>query len=183
MDPDLVVRAQRGDLGAFEALAIAMHARLFRTAHGILRDRAAADDVTQQALIQIWRDIGSLRDPTRFEGWSYRVLVNGCRDEIKRRRRWIASGSSQAEARDGKDAIGSVLDRDELSRGFARLSVDHRTVIVLRYLMDLSVEATAEALGVSSGTVASRLNRALSALRAALEADARPTALTQEVTS
>ena len=67
-----------------------------------------------------------------------------------------------------------MADRDQLGRGFTRLSLEHRSVIVLRYLLDLSVEDTAEALGVAPGTVASRLSRALEALRAAIDADARP---------
>lgn len=70
MNPDLVIRAPKGDLGAFETLALASHPRLFRLAHGILRDPAAAEDATQQALISMWRHLRSLRDPGRFEGWS-----------------------------------------------------------------------------------------------------------------
>ena len=66
------------------------------------------------------------------------------------------------------------MDRDQLGRGFARLSVDDRAVIVMRYLLDLSDEVTSDALGVSPGTVTARLQRALQALRAALDADGRP---------
>ena len=174
MDKDLVVRAQQGDQRAFEALAVSSHPRLFRAAHGILRDPTAAEDATQQALIDIWRFLRRLRDPARFEAWSYRILVNACRDELKRRPDWVGDERVLQARADGIDPYGSVADRDQLGRGFARLSLEHRAVIVLRYLLDLSVEDTAEALGVAPGTVASRLSRALAALRAALDADARP---------
>ena len=71
------------------------------------------------------------------------------------------------------DAFLTVVDRDQLERGFQRLSIEHRAVIVLRYLHDLPLEQVAEALDVPDGTVKSRLNRAMRTLRAALEADAR----------
>jgi RNA polymerase sigma-70 factor (ECF subfamily) len=174
MDQELVARAQQGDQRAFEALTVSAHPRLFRVAHGILRDPMAAEDATQQAFIDIWRHLRRLRDPARFEAWSYRILVNACRDEVKQRPDWVSGGAVPEVPATGADPFGAVVDRDQLSRGFARLSVDHRAVIVLRYLLDLPVEQTAEALGVPAGTVQSRLSRALATLRAVLEADARP---------
>ena len=75
------------------------------------------------------------------------------------------------------DEYGLVIDRDLLERGFRYLSVEHRTVIVLRCLLDMPMEQVAETLGISPGTVGSRLSRAVEALRAALEAESRPTAL------
>ena len=73
-----------------------------------------------------------------------------------------------------RDPIGNVVDRDQLERGFQRLSVDQRAVVVLHYLLDMKLEQVAEALGERQGTIHSRLNRAMKSLRAALEADARP---------
>jgi RNA polymerase sigma-70 factor (ECF subfamily) len=70
MEHDLVVGAQHGDQRAFERLTAAHHPRPFRVAYGILRDRHLAEDVTQEAFIDIWRTIRKLRDPTKFEGWS-----------------------------------------------------------------------------------------------------------------
>jgi len=175
MDPGLVVRAQQGDQRAFEALTVASHPRLFRVAYGILRNPASAEDATQQACIDIWRYLRRLRDPARFEAWSYRLVVNACYDEAKRSSRAATSGEmTPAHEPVSRDQYGAVIDRDQLSRGFAQLSVEHRAVIVMRYLLDLPVEDTAEALGVPAGTVASRLNRALKALCGVLEADARP---------
>lgn len=175
MDPDIVVRAQHGDQRAFESLTIACHPRLFRLAHGILGNPHLAEDATQQACLDIWRDIRRLRDPERFEGWSYRILVRCCYRESKRRPRWL----SEAEIRPPDeprvvDASAPILDRDQLERGFQRLSVDHRVVIVLHYLLDMTLEQVAETLDIPPGTVTSRLSRAMAAMRAALESDARP---------
>ena len=75
MDQDLVERAQQGDQQAFESLAVASHSRLFRVPNVLLRDHALAEDATQQAFLDIWRDLRRLRDPAKFEGWSYRILV------------------------------------------------------------------------------------------------------------
>ena len=74
------------------------------------------------------------------------------------------------------DDIATVADRDQLERAFRRLSVDHRAVVVLHHHLDLSLDEVAEALGVPVGTIRSRLFYAMRALRAALDADARPVA-------
>jgi len=175
MDQALVERAQNGDLAAFETLTVATHPRLFGVALGILRDPSVAEDATQQALITIWRHLRRLRDPAKFESWSYRLLVNACYDEAKRKPGWVPDAEMRpTDEPVASDAYLAVADRDQLDRGFRRLSMDHRSVIVLRYLHDLPLEQVAEALDVPLGTVASRLHRAMHLLRAGLEADARP---------
>ena len=73
------------------------------------------------------------------------------------------------------DGLGSVVDRDQLERGFRRLSLDHRTVVVLHHYLDLPLDQVADIVGISAGTVASRLHYAIRGLRAALDADARST--------
>jgi Sigma-70 region 2 len=78
MDITLVVRAQHGDEEAFASLAVGLGDRLHAVAHRILRDTDLAEDATQQALLAIWRSLPQLRDPTRFDAWSYRLLVNAC---------------------------------------------------------------------------------------------------------
>lgn len=174
MDERLVGLAQRGDEGAFESLTLAHHGRLFRVAFGILRDRHMAEDATQQAFLDIWRYIGRLRDPARFDGWSYRLLVHACYTEARRRSPKVLSlDVRSADAPFAPDELVSVVDREQLERAFRRLSVDHRAVIVLRHLVGLSPEEVAEALGIPRRTVYSRLKRALHAMRGALEADAR----------
>ena len=185
MDQVLVGRAVQGDRAAVESLMVRSHARLYRVAFGVLRDQHLAEDATQRALLAIWRDIRRLRDPAKYEGWSNRLLVRICYDESKSQRDW--GSDSNAYATDTPwtpDQYGAVLDRDQLERGFRRLSVEHRTVIVLRCLLDLPMEQVAEVLGIAPGTVGSRLSRAIAALRAALEADARaptPVPMRQEV--
>jgi RNA polymerase sigma-70 factor (ECF subfamily) len=174
VDERLVLGAQQGDQEAFEALILANHARLLRVAQGVLRDQHAAEDATQQAFLDIWRDIRRLRDASKFEGWSYRLLLRVCYAEAKRMPKWVSDSQipAAAEPRVG-DVFGVVVDRDQLNRGFQHLSTDHRAVLVLRYLMDLSPEQVADALDIPRKTVYSRLGRAMDALRAALESETR----------
>ena len=176
MDTELVVRAQHGDEEAFASLAVACGDRLHAVAHRILRDIDLAEDATQQALLAIWRDLPQLRDPARFDAWSYRLLVRACYAEGRRSRQWtpnmrLLSSDEPMQA----DGLSSVVDRDQLERGFRRLSIDHRAVVVLHHYLDMPLDRIAEALGVPVGTVRSRLHHAMRGLRAALDADARPT--------
>jgi RNA polymerase sigma-70 factor, ECF subfamily len=176
MDTDLVVRAQGGDEGAFASLAVAAGDRLHAVAHRILRDIDLAEDATQQALLNVWRDLPQLRDPARFDAWSYRLLVRACYAEARRTHRWAPNlRLLPADEPATADGLSSVVDRDQLERGFRRLSIDHRAVVVLHHYLDMPLEAVAETLGVPLGTVRSRLHYAMRGLRAALDADARPT--------
>lgn len=178
MDTALVTAAQRGDEEAFASLAVAVGARLHGVAHRILRDLDLAEDATQQALLTIWRDLPGLRDPARFEAWSYRLLVRACYAEGRRDRRWAPNlHLLPTDGPQVADGSGSVHDRDQLERGFRRLSIDHRAVVVLHHYLDQTLDEVAETLGVPVGTVRSRLYYAMRGLRAALDADARPVAL------
>jgi RNA polymerase sigma-70 factor (ECF subfamily) len=174
MERDLVVRAQHGDEGAFASLAVAAGGRLHATAQRILRDVELAEDATQQALLTIWRDLPRLRDPARFDAWSYRLLVRACYAEGRRVRAWAPNLRILPVEPTGAGDLSGVVDRDQLERGFRRLSIEHRTVVVLHHYVDLPLEEVAEIVGVPIGTVRSRLFHAMRALRAALEADARP---------
>jgi RNA polymerase sigma-70 factor (ECF subfamily) len=177
MDEDLVIRAQHGDEQAFESLALAVGGRLHALSHRILRDIDLAEDATQQALLSIWRDLPQLRDPGRFDAWSYRLLVRACYTEGRRTRRWAPNlRLLPTDQSAGGEDLGSVVDRDQLERGFRRLSIEHRAVVVLHHYLDMPLDEVAETLGVPAGTVRSRLHHAMRGLRAALEADARPAA-------
>jgi RNA polymerase sigma-70 factor (ECF subfamily) len=166
--------AQRGDQGAFSEIAFTLSPRLFPVAQRILRDYHRAEDATQQTLVQIWRKLPKLADPDKFEGWSYRILVNTCYAEARKSRRHPDDLRLLDTDRASADSALSVADRDMLERGFERLSPEQRAVLVLQYYLDLGHPQIAEILGVPLGTVKSRASAARQALRAALEADARP---------
>ena len=175
VDEDLVTRAQGGDRDAFEQIVNVSFDRSHAVAMRLLRDSQSAEDAVQQAMVSIWRDLPRLRDPARYDAWSYKLIVRACYAEYKRAPRWMPGieEGSPTEPRTG-DEFRPVVDRDQLDRGFRRLSMDHRAVIVLHHYLDLPLDEVGRILGLPTGTVKSRLHRALAEMRAALEADERP---------
>ncbi len=183
MDGDLVRRAQTGDHEAFTALASAAISRLHRTARLILRDDDRASDAVQDALTTAWLDIRAVRDPERFDAWLHRLLVRACYREAGRsRRRWAIEAKVTAiEMPVTQDGAGDLAVRDQLERGFRRLSPEQRAVLVIHHYLGLPDADAAAALGIPVGTFKSRLSRATNALRAALEADDRAGTVAREV--
>jgi RNA polymerase sigma-70 factor (ECF subfamily) len=185
VETETVVLAQAGDRQAFERLAVNASDRLHGVAFNILRDRHLAEDATQQALLMIWSDLPQLRDPSRFEAWSYRLLVRAYYAEARRHRRWLSRLASWPEREPTAPSaeIDAVAERDQFDQAFRRLSVDHRVVIVLHHYLGLTVDDVAQALDIPAGTARSRLDRAMRKLRLALTADTHGTKATapQEV--
>jgi RNA polymerase sigma-70 factor (ECF subfamily) len=173
MDRDLVERAQAGDHDAYAELARASIGPLYAIARLILRDGERAKDAAQEALVAAWRELPSLRDAERFEPWLRQLLVRACYREARRgqRRRVIESQVTIVET--VNDPAMDVADRDQLARGFQRLTPEQRTLIVLHFYVGLPIAETADVLGIPAGTVKSRLHRATQRLRAAIDADAR----------
>jgi RNA polymerase sigma-70 factor (ECF subfamily) len=175
VDRDLVEAAQRGDREAYVDLVRPRADHLFAIAQRILRDVDRAEDAFQDALVIAWRDLRAIRDPDRFDAWLQRLLINVCIRHASRERRRVANLRELPV--DGPVApdpnILTVADRDQLERGFRRLSVDQRVVLTLHHFAGYAPGEIAEILGVPPGTVRSRLHNAHRAMRAALEADAR----------
>lgn len=146
----------------------------------ILRDADLAEDAVQSTMVRAWRELRTLRDVDRFEAWLHRILTNECYAEARRRTRWSANIRvlQVAEPVDG-GGILSINDRDQLERAFRRLTIEQRSVLVFRHVLDLPLPEVATRLGIPLGTAKSRLHHATEALRASLEADNR-TATPQE---
>jgi RNA polymerase sigma factor (sigma-70 family) len=170
---DVVEAARGGDHEAFEVLATAAGDRLYGIACLILRDRQRAEDAVQETLVHAWRELPGLRDADRFDAWLRRLLVNACADMGRAQRRWSTEVRMIRSEPTTEDGAKSLADRDQLERGFRRLKPEQRTVVVLHFYVGLPVPEIAETLGIPAGTVKSRLHYATTALRAALEADAR----------
>ena len=175
MQRELVARAQEGDLDAFSTLTAGATNRLYAAARLILRDDERAADAVQDALLQAWLNVRGLRDPDRFDAWIHRLLVRACFRAAKRNRaRSILEVQLDPVAEPATaDAQRLVAIRDQLDRGFQRLSPDQRAVIVLHHYLGLSLVEAADALDIPLGTMQSRLSRAMSAMRGWLEADDR----------
>jgi RNA polymerase sigma factor (sigma-70 family) len=175
MHRELVVKAQGGDRDAFSRLAAASLGHLNAVARLVVRDETQAEDAVQDALVDAWRDLRGLRDPERFDGWLYRLLIRSCQDVSRRqrRRRTIELPMLAVEGPATPDSQHAVAVTDELERGLRRLTVEQRAVLVLTFYLDLSLADAAAVLGIPVGTMKSRLHRSLAALRAELEAGRR----------
>jgi RNA polymerase sigma-70 factor (ECF subfamily) len=178
LDRDLVEAARRGDREAYADLIRVRADRLYAVAHRILRDIDRTEDAVQEALVIAWHDLPGLRDPERFDAWLHRLVVRACVHEAMRERR-VATNLRMLtpDLAAGDDDFLSVADRDQLERGFRRLDPQQRAILVLRHFGGFEPAEIADILGVPAGTARSRLHHAHRAMRAALEADARVTAI------
>jgi RNA polymerase sigma-70 factor, ECF subfamily len=139
--------------------------RSYRLAGLILGSSTEAEDAVGDALEHAWREAHGLRDTTRFQAWFDRILVNLCRDRLRRRRAitFVAiPGHIQFAA---ADPFRLVDDEDEAVRVVATLPPDERIVVILHFWADLTLESVADRLGWPIGTVKSRFHRALERLR------------------
>jgi RNA polymerase sigma-70 factor (ECF subfamily) len=173
---ELVRRAARGDHEAFDALVRFASNRLYGIAYRILRDQYLAEDALQQALITVWNELPRLRDPDRFDAWTYRLIVRAATAEARKAGRTNPTAPllpDDADVSRSPDEYGAVADRDQLARGFSRISAEQRAVLVLQHYAGLSQAEIADVLGVPIGTAGSRIHYAVRALRAAIEADSR----------
>ena len=178
MDRDLVEAARRGDREAYADLIRSRGDRLFALAQRILRDVDRTEDAVQDALVIAWRDLPGLRDPDRFDAWLHRLVVRSCIHEATRERRLVANlRVLPLDLPSARDDLLSLDDRDQLDRGFRRLDPQQRAILALRHFVGYEPVEIAEILGIPAGTARSRLHHAHRAMRAALEADARPTAI------
>jgi RNA polymerase sigma-70 factor, ECF subfamily len=166
-------RADR--VAAFTTLAERHLDASYRLATLILGGGAEAEDATHDAFVTAWAKWHTLRDRDRFEPWFDRILVNTCRDRLRRARRHrvIDLSATLVDRPAAGDVAETAANHEAISRGLARLSPDARIVVVLRFYRDLSIDEIAARTGVPPGTVKSRLHYALRDLGAAL-ADRRP---------
>jgi RNA polymerase sigma-70 factor (ECF subfamily) len=139
----------------------------YRLARAILVDDAEAEDAVQEAALTAWRQRATLRDTGRFDAWFDRILVNECRDRLRRRKRLREITATMAPP---PAIIPTPEDGADIDAALDALDVDHRLVVLLRYWQDRPVDDIASHLGIPPGTVKSRLHYALRELRRRLEA-------------
>jgi RNA polymerase sigma-70 factor (ECF subfamily) len=153
----------------FDRLVTHELAAAYRTASLLLRDEAEAEDATQEAMLRAWQRIDQLHDPARAGGWFGRILVNVCRDRLRRRQPGVVAWSPPA----GQEPSRDIAEREAIASALAELTPDQQIVVVLRFYLDLSLDMIAERTGAPLGTVKTRLHHGLRAVRAAYEAAER----------
>jgi RNA polymerase sigma factor (sigma-70 family) len=164
-----VVTVPEDRAAAFRSLLDGALDDAYRRAAVILANRIEAEDAVHDAAERAWRSWGSLRDRESFDPWFARILLNVCRDRLRRRRR-VAVVEVRGEPPETEDAASAaafrgVDDRARMLDALAGLSPDERIAIALRYEADLTVPEIARLTGAREGTIKARLHRALARLR------------------
>ncbi|HEY3334979.1 MAG TPA: RNA polymerase sigma factor [Candidatus Limnocylindrales bacterium] len=172
-----VLEAMRGDHDAFALLITVATSRLYALACLILRDSDRAEDATQEAFVRAWREIPRLRDADRFDAWLRRLVVNACYDESRRVTRRAEVSLLSIGDRPVTDTSAAMAESDRLERAFRQLPLEQRAVLVLQHYEALSHTEIAAALGIPVGTVKARVRYGVAAMRAALDADDRSSAM------
>lgn len=174
-DAELVRRAQEGDVGAYEELVSRYGAIAQRVAYLITGSAAEAEDAAQQAFVKAYYAIGRFRLEAPFRPWLLRIVSNEAKNRIRSQGRQAGVAVRLQEGRPRDDAAPSpevaVLSKERssaLMEALSTLKTDDRTVIYLRYFLELSEAEMAATLACRPGTVKSRLSRALARLKTAL---------------
>ncbi len=176
-------RARNGDAGAYNELVLKYQGRIFSKVFSMLRNRQDAEEITQDTFIRAYRVLSSFRGTANFSSWIYQIGINLAHNRYWYWRRRKRNESMSLDATIGEDAgatlhdiladtaqgPGSEADQNEFVRKVAesmeQLKPEHAHILTMRNVQNLSYEEIAEELGLSIGTVKSRINRAREALR------------------
>lgn len=182
-EKELLQKAKAGDIDSFELLIEGIKTKAYQIALSYLKNEEDAKDAVQDSLLKIYRNLNGFNEKAQFSTWVYRVVVNTCLDEVKKKRRYrdfIASEYHLFPQENEEDGIflevpdhrarpEEVLLRKEKKNTILgcleQLSDSFREVIVLRDIQGFSYVEIAEILQISEGTVKSRINRARQALK------------------
>ncbi len=171
-EEELIRRAQAGDWNAFELLLERHRTALARTAYLVTRDREAIQDIMQEALIQIWRDLRSYKPYGSFKAWMLKIMLNKARKHYRKKRVQTVPLEAALGVSGNAEGPEEMVERREQSHrlkwALDLLSTDHREALILRYYNELTVPEIAKVLGCREGTIKSRLSRAQRRLEQAL---------------
>lgn len=181
-EKELVKRAKKGDKAAFGKLVNLYYEMVYVLTFGVLKNREAAKDVTQDVFMKVFKDLHKFDGKSKFKTWLHRVSVNAAIDQYRKRK--PTQSIDMTDKSDDEDSAPVIIEsnlpspRDEASRGelkelmkeaLEKLSEDHKAVLVLREWQGLSYEEIAETLEIEVGTVMSRLYYARKKLEEALK--------------
>jgi RNA polymerase sigma-70 factor, ECF subfamily len=185
LERSLLRRLRERDERAFRELLEAHRDRVYNITYRMLGNRAEAEDVAQEVFITVFKTIDSFREESKFSTWLYRVAVNHCKNRIKYLARRQDRNKDELDEMSGSvngavvgtpvraaqpdRALEGVQMEQILHDAIASLDEEHRTVVVLRDVEDLSIEEICAITDLPDGTVKSRLHRARLALRKKLQ--------------
>ena len=180
MDELLLRRAQSGDPEAFEQLIGPLEQLVWRICWHYTGNREAAEDCGQETMIRIWRSLESYRGDCALESWVYRIAANCCMDWLRKKKREKSvsveplqeQGFDPADPSPGtEDQVVAEDEHRRLREAITQLPDEQREALILTQLEKVPYEEAAQMLGVSEGTIKSRVNRAKARLKEILSAD------------
>jgi RNA polymerase sigma-70 factor (ECF subfamily) len=168
---ELVGRARGGDMDAFYSLIDRHDRALRRLAYRLLGDRDAMDDALQESYLKAFRALRRFAGDSAFRSWLYRIVYNTCLDELRRNRKMgIVPLESASNRPDGRaDPGDTATENIDLAAALASLTPETRAAVLLVFVDGMDYHSATEVLGVSRGTLASRLHRGRAQLRRALD--------------
>ncbi len=175
----LIKSSKSGDIKSFEALVAAYERKAYNIALRIMGNEEDAKDMTQEALIRIYKSISSFKEQSAFSTWMYRIVTNVCLDEVRRRKNnktvsvdggfETEDGEIKLELKSDTETPEEMYQRKEnkeiIIKAINELTEEYKSVIVLRDIQGFSYEEISEILSCSIGTVKSRINRARNLLK------------------
>lgn len=180
LGPGVVQRAQAGDLDAFSEIVKAFEDPLYTLAFRFLSNGGEAEDAVQETFLRVYTHLPRYDQQFKFTTWLYRIAINVCIDRLRKRR---ATASLDSEGQDGDDFVGEWHDRlpssaptpeemllrsetcNEVQRALSDLSTPYQTVLILRYIQELSLQEISDILHVPITTVKTRIHRGREAMK------------------
>lgn len=170
-------RAKQGDERAFEDLLAAYDKRIYNIAYRMMGNPNDAQDMAQEAIIKAYRNLGSFKGSCMFSSWIYRITVNTCLDELRRRKKRNVvyldavenEGAAYPDRAPLPDQVAESNEKYKVILSAIRdLTEDYKTVIVLRDMQGFSYQEISQIIDCNIGTVKSRINRARNILKSVL---------------
>lgn len=173
-ETELIKKCQNGDMDSFDILVSLYSDRAYAVAFGVMGNKHDAGDMTQEAFIKVFKNIGKFNFQSAFNTWLHRIVKNVCIDELrKRKRRSVLSLDATINSGDGEymlqipddsPGIQEILEKEETQKfiwkALNELKENHRLVLVLADIKGYDYTEVAEMLDVPVGTVKSRISRA-----------------------
>jgi RNA polymerase sigma-70 factor (ECF subfamily) len=182
-EKELIKKAKAGDLDAYEQIIVLYEKKVFNLIYNLIRNQDDIEDIAQEVFIKIYRNLKNFKEESSLYTWIYRITVNICIDEMKKRRKVISidekiqlnddevdlqipdNGKSLEEITEEKD------ERAKLMGLINKLPESARTMIVLRDIKEFTYQEISDILNINIGTVKSKINRARSMLKKLLGED------------
>lgn len=177
----MIKQSIKGDVASFEQLIKSYQKMAYNVAYRVMGNEEDAKDMTQEALIKVYRNLKSFRMDASFSTWLYRIVMNTCKDALRKRKTKVISLDQTYDTGDGEiqweledeglkpdEKLIQKETQEEVQEALQEVSENNRIVIVLRDIKGLTYSEIADVIDIAEGTVKSRLNRGRKELKEVL---------------